>query len=350
MNKPPSLPTVSDFDYDLPTELIAQTPLEDRDASRLMIVDRTTQSISHEMVRSFPAHLVKNDLVVVNNTRVLPARIYATKSETGGRVEVLLLHRDPSGTWTCLAKPAKSLKPGTKLNALSDRDSAQVSFEVIAKGADGEIQIRFDLQADDDLDAIGSVPLPPYIREPLASIERYQTTYARIPGSAAAPTAGLHVTDRMRQELSVKHVSWAEVTLHIGLDTFRPVMVDHIEQHRIHREWCSLPVDVVREIHSARSRGGRVAVIGTTSARTLEMWGSRGSPASGFEGWADLFITPGHEWKVVDAMLTNFHLPRSTLLLMVSSFGGIDLIRRAYAEAIQHRYRFYSFGDAMLIL
>jgi S-adenosylmethionine:tRNA ribosyltransferase-isomerase len=341
--------TVADFDYVLPRELIAQTPLQERDSSRLMVVDRVTGSVSNGLIRQLPARLNENDIVVVNNTRVLPARIIASKCDTGGRVELLLLHRDVAGAWTCLARPSKNLRPGQLLQIDPKKGAERTIIEVVAKGVEGEVSVKFGAGDDARLNELGNLPLPPYIKVPLATPERYQTVYAQVPGSAAAPTAGLHITERMKRELEQRGVRWAEVTLHIGLDTFRPVTVETIEEHRIHKEWCSLPTDVARAIREATSSAGRVVAVGTTSARTLEMWGSLGSPAEGFEGWTDLFITPGYRWKVVDALLTNFHLPRSTLMMMVSAFAGVDLIRKAYAEAIKARYRFYSFGDAMLI-
>jgi S-adenosylmethionine:tRNA ribosyltransferase-isomerase len=342
--------SVADFDYDLPPELIAQTPLEERDSSRLLVLDRASGEIVHQSIRNLPNWLNPGDLLVVNNTRVLPARIFATKAATGGRVELLLLHRDPSGIWTCLGRPAKSLKAGTRLDAQANDGGAPVEIDVIERRDEGEVSVRFLNHGDLDLDRIGAVPLPPYIRTPLSSGERYQTVYARIPGSAAAPTAGLHITDQLRERLSERGVEWAEVTLHIGLDTFRPVTVDAIEDHVIHREWCSLSPEVARRILETRQRGDRVIAVGTTSARTLETWAAKTElDEQGFEGWADLFITPGHKWRAVDALLTNFHLPRSTLLMMVSSLAGFESIKNAYAEAVAERYRFFSFGDAMLI-
>jgi S-adenosylmethionine:tRNA ribosyltransferase-isomerase len=343
---------VADYDYDLPQELIAQTPLSERDSSRLMIVEREDARMCHASIRDLPSLLRPGDLLVVNNTRVLPARIFASKAETGGRVELLLLHRDPSGIWTCLGRPAKGLRAGQRLLARASDGKDPVAIDIVSKGEEGEIGVRFADGGDYDLDRIGAVPLPPYIRAPLAEGERYQTVYARIPGSAAAPTAGLHITDRLREELAEIGVQWAEVTLHIGLDTFRPITVETISDHKIHREWCSVPPEIAKQILATKRSGGRVVAVGTTSARTLETWAAKAGnePENGFEGWADLFITPGYRWRVVDAMLTNFHLPRSTLLLMISSFAGFELIKRAYTEAIENRYRFFSFGDAMLIL
>lgn len=343
--------SVADFDYELPQELIAQTPIEQRDASRMLVLERSSGRTRHQTVRDLPSWLREGDLLVVNNTRVMPARIFASKLDTGGRVELLLLHRDPSGLWTCLGKPAKSLKPGTRLRAETIDGGDPVRIDVVERRSEGELTVRFLDHGDQQLDRIGVAPLPPYIRAPLDSSERYQTTYARIPGSAAAPTAGLHITNELRARVEARGVGWAEVTLHIGLDTFRPVTVDEIADHAIHREWCSIDAETAKRIMSAKESGGRVVAVGTTSARTLEMWASStGLSADGFEGWADLFITPGYEWRAVDALLTNFHLPRSTLLMMVSSLAGVDTIRAAYAEAIHEKFRFFSFGDAMLIL
>lgn len=338
---------LSDFDYELPQELIAQVPLVERDASRLLVVNRTTGELIHSAVRSLPDWLEPGDMLVVNNSRVIPARVFARKA-TGGRVEFLLLHRDPGGTWTALARPAKSLRAGMRLFAGEQGSGTEI--EVIEKAADGEVFLRFTGEGDGDLDRIGAVPLPPYIRAKLERDERYQTIYARVPGSSAAPTAGLHITEALRAALLDKGIGWAEVTLHIGLDTFRPVTVERVSEHPIHAEWCRMPAETAQALLNTRASGKRVIAVGTTSARTLELWSRMGTPAAGFEAWADLFITPGYRWGVVDAMLTNFHLPRSTLLMMISSFAGTALVRRAYAEAIADRYRFFSFGDAMLIL
>lgn len=342
---------IDEFDFDLPAELIAQEPLSQRDASRLMVVPAGGAAIRHAMVRDLPDLLSEGDLLVVNNTRVLPARIFACKEQTGGRVELLLLHRDPDGGWTALARPAKSLRPGMRL--LAERTGRPDPAIILVEGnfVEGEVAIRFTNRADEDLELIGIAPLPPYIRRPGAALERYQTLYAKIPGSAAAPTAGLHITPELQSELRRREIGWAEVTLHIGLDTFRPMTVERVRDHKIHREWCSLSPDVATSIAETRERGGRIVAIGTTSARTLESWGTfaRDNLELGFEGWSDLFITPGYRWKIVDLLLTNFHLPRSTLLMMVSSFAGSDVIRAAYREAIERRYRFYSFGDAMLL-
>jgi S-adenosylmethionine:tRNA ribosyltransferase-isomerase len=343
---------VGEFDYDLPADLIAQVPLQQRDASRLLVVDGQTSSIRHARIRDLPSLLRPGDLMVANNTKVLPARILGVKQPSGGRVELLLLHRDPDGCWTCLAKPAKSLRRGVRVAARrKDLVGTITTIEIVEKLDGGIVRVGF-LDGDDlDLEQIGEAPLPPYIRTPIDRIDRYQTLYAKVPGSAAAPTAGLHLTDTLRSALNERGIGWAEVTLHIGLDTFRPVTVETVGQHTIHREWCSLSPEVARSIETARSSGGRIVAVGTTSARTLETWGglAQEDRPGGYEGWSNLFITPGYCWNVVDALLTNFHLPRSTLLMMVSAFVGRALILEAYREAIADRYRFYSFGDATLL-
>jgi S-adenosylmethionine:tRNA ribosyltransferase-isomerase len=352
MNQAGKLGAVSEFEYDLPPELIAKEPPAERDASRLMVLERATGRIAHEAIAELPRLLEPGDLVVVNNTRVMPARIRAFKQSTGGRVELLLLHRRPEGIWRALARPAKSLRPGTGLSAETPPVAEPVELEVTDVFGDGEIDVRFLNEAQVDFDAIGSAPFPPYLKGSTASFDRYQTIYAHKTGSAAAPTAGLHITDRLRTQLREHGIGWAEITLHIGLDTFRPVAVEIVGEHRIHREWASLIPDVAARIGGAKAAGNRVIAVGTTSARTLEAWGQLpdAERGAGLEGWVDLFITPGYRWRVVDGMLTNFHLPRSTLIMMVSAFAGIDTIKRAYAEAIARRYRFYSFGDAMLIV
>lgn len=350
MNDERSLLRVDAFDYELPPELIAQEPLARRDASRLLVVDGDTGRIAHSTIADLPLQLDRGDLLVANNTRVLPARIFTRKEVTGGRVELLLLHRDPSGNWTCLAKPAKSVRVGTTL--LVDRRDGKcaVAITVIERRGEGEVVVAFDNGDDAVLEQIGTVPLPPYIRTKLEQAERYQTTYARVSGSAAAPTAGLHMTDELRGRLAEAGVGWVEVTLHIGLDTFRPVTVERVGEHPIHREWCSLPAETAQAILRTMAEGGRVVAVGTTSARTIESWGAFAAKApQGYEGWSDLFITPGYQWTVLDGMLTNFHLPRSTLLMMVSAFVGRETVGRAYDEAIRERYRFYSFGDASLL-
>jgi S-adenosylmethionine:tRNA ribosyltransferase-isomerase len=354
-SQPRSL-TVSDFDYDLPPELIAQTPIEPRDAARLLVVDRPTGTLHHAMVRDLADWLRPGDLLVANNSRVLPARLRGTKRDTGAKVELLLLRKDADGAWTALARPAKKLKSGVEIVVPPRPDAAPETRDLVVAvesvGDEGETRVRLADEARVTLADYGETPLPPYIRAPLADAERYQTVYASAPGSAAAPTAGLHFTPDLLARLREAGLGWAEVTLHVGLDTFRPVTEERIEAHRIHREWCSVSDETAHAIAETKAHGGRVVAIGTTAARTLETLGRSWNPErpAGMTTMSDLFITPGYAWTIVDAMLTNFHLPRSTLLMMIASFAGRDLTRRAYDDAIAARYRFYSFGDAMLIL
>lgn len=341
-----------DFDYDLPPELIAQSPLLRRDASRLLVLDRARDSVAHSHTAELPRWLSPGDLLVANNSRVIPARLNGRRFPSGGKVELLLL-RDDGESWHALARPARTLRAGQQIEiaALDARDPPVMAVVVTNLG-DGELQIRFDVASDVDLERYGVLPLPPYIRQRLDDGTRYQTVYARVPGSAAAPTAGLHFTPELIERLRSFGVEWAEVTLHVGLDTFRPMTASRIEDHVIHTEWCEVPLATAERIAACRLNGGRVVAVGTTAARTLETLGrswddTRPRP---FVGQTDEFIVPGHQWRLVDALLTNFHLPRSTLLLLVSALAGRETILGAYQEAIDRGYRFYSFGDAMLIL
>ena len=345
---------VDDFDYELPSELIAQTPLPERDKARMLVLDRATGEITHQTVRDLPRWLNAGDLLVANNSRVIPARLHAKKAKTGGRVELLLLRPRDQGVWSALAKPARRLHPGDLLTVAprAGTGAPPATLEVVERREEGIVDVRFHDDGSLRLEDYGEVPLPPYIRQSLADAERYQTIYARVPGSAAAPTAGLHITARLRSELLAAGVQWAEVTLHIGLDTFRPVTVERVAEHRIHTEWCEVSDETARAIAATKAAGHRVVAVGTTSARTLEPLGHHWDPEHprGFAGPTGIFITPGYRWLMVDAMLTNLHLPRSTLLMMVSAFAGRERILAAYREAIAHGYRFYSFGDAMLIV
>lgn len=338
----------ADFDYQLPEELIAQTPLDRRDASRLLVLDRGTRELVHSTVAELPRFLRQGDLIVANNSRVLAARLFAHKSESGGRVELLLLRRLESGGWEALAKPARRLTQGTGLTV----DGTERTIVVLAKQENGLIEVALDPELEADLDRFGTVPLPPYIHERLDDPARYQTVYASRPGSAAAPTAGLHFTPRLIEELKEAGIGWSEVTLDIGLDTFRPVTVEQISEHRMHSERCSIEADAVEAIVRTKATAGRVIALGTTAARTLETAGQiwQGRTPTPFQTETDIFISPGHEWRMVDGLITNFHLPRSTLLMMVSALAGREIILGAYQEAIRERYRFFSFGDAMLIL
>jgi len=338
-------PTVktSDFDYELPHEFIAQTPVEPRDASRLLVLDRATGALEHRFFRDIGHYLHPGDLLVLNQTRVIPARIYARKS-TGGWVELLLLRRQDSLTWECLVG-GKGLSAG-KWIQVENGPAAE-----IAEVLDGaRRRVRFDEPVEPYFPRIGHVPLPPYIHEPLRDPERYQTVYAHEPGSAAAPTAGLHFTPRLLEELQAQGVKIAYVTLHVGLDTFAPVTEENPEEHKIHTEWCDLPPGTAETVNRTRQSGGRLIAVGTTSVRTLESAAVGRDIISSYTANTSLYIVPGYGFKVVDAMITNFHLPRSTLIMLVSAFAGREQILHAYEVAKQEHYRFYSFGDAMLIL
>ena len=343
----------ADFDYHLPLELIAQTPIEPRDASRLMVVDRRSGEIAHRQFSELPDLLRAGDLLVYNESRVIPARLAARKA-TGGKAEILLLRPHDPTTWEALVG-GRSVRPGTRLELLTNptgRPTGAVA-EVIEERTGGLRVLRFDQPVLPLAEQVGAAPLPPYIHVPLQDRERYQTVYAHTPGSAAAPTAGLHFTPALLQRLDAQGIRSAFVTLHVGLDTFQPVTEEHVEEHEIHTEYAQLAPQVVAAIRDARASGGRVAAVGTTSVRVLESAAGNGDPDAAvrpYDGPTKLFIYPGYRFRVVDALVTNFHLPRSTLLMLVSAFAGKELIERAYAEAIQERYRFYSFGDAMLIL
>jgi S-adenosylmethionine:tRNA ribosyltransferase-isomerase len=347
----------AEFDYQLPPELIAQTPVEPRDASRLMVVDRSAGGIAHHHFFDLPDFLRPGDLLVHNESRVIPARLFARKP-TGGKVEILLLRQRADDTWEALVR-GKRVRPGLHLALLDGPDGppAGAGAEVIEAGERGMRVLAFDRPALSVAERVGVTPLPPYIHTPLANASRYQTIYARTPGSAAAPTAGLHFTPALLDRLQGMGVHSAFVTLHIGLDTFRPVGEEDIQDHHMHTEHCSLTSEVVEQINRARREGGRVVAVGTTSVRVLEtaavksgLSDLKSKPLRPFEGPTDLFIYPGYQFRAVDVLITNFHLPRSTLLMLVSAFAGKPLLDRAYAQAIENRYRFYSFGDAMVIV
>ncbi len=337
----------SDFDYRLPESSIAQTPAEPRDSSRLLILDRASGRIEHRLFRDLGLYLHSNDLLVLNQTRVIPARIYARK-QTGGRIELLLLRRRDALTWEALVG-GKGLKTASRVKV---EDGPEAEVVEILEGS--ERLIRFGEPIEPYFPKVGNVPLPPYIHEKLNDPERYQTVYAHEPGSAAAPTAGLHFTPRLLDELKSNGVKIAYVTLHVGLDTFAPVTEDDPEEHKIHTEWCELSQETAELINQTKQNGGRVIAVGTTSVRTLESAASlnteHGSSITAFTGSTSIFILPGYQFKIVDAMITNFHLPKSTLIMLVSAFAGRGKILSAYETAIQEGYRFYSFGDAMLIV
>jgi S-adenosylmethionine:tRNA ribosyltransferase-isomerase len=345
----------SDFNYHLPESSIAQTPAEPRDSSRLLVLHRNTGELEHPIFRDATDYFKAGDLLVLNQTRVIPARIFARK-ETGGRVELLLLRRRDEWTWEALVG-GKGLRVGKIVFVeTGEEDSRTIQAEIMELLDGSERLIKFSEPIEPYFSKVGNVPLPPYIHEKLNDPERYQTVYAKEPGSAAAPTAGLHFTPRLLEELQVKGVNIAYVTLHVGLDTFAPVTEDDPETHKIHSEWCELSQETADMINETRERGGRVIAVGTTSVRTLESAGmgnresDTDSQISPFMGPTKLFILPGYKFQVVDAMITNFHLPKSTLLMLVSAFAGREKILETYETAIREGYRFYSFGDAMLIL
>jgi S-adenosylmethionine:tRNA ribosyltransferase-isomerase len=338
----------SEFDYDLPPEYIAQTPLEPRDSSRLLVLDRTQERLEHAHFRDLGNYLRKGDVLVLNRTRVIPARLYARKIPSGGRVELLLLHPQGPLIWEALVG-GKGLNLGRRLQV---EDGPQA--EIIAVLAGARRLVQFEEKIEPYLEQIGHMPLPPYIHATLADPERYQTVYANQPGSAAAPTAGLHFTPQLLVSLAAQGIQRVEVTLHVGLDTFAPVNEDSPDQHLIHTEWCQVSPQAAETINRLNQQGGRIVAVGTTSVRSLEAAARAGAAGQDrlqpYEGATDLFILPGYTFRAVDCMVTNFHLPRSTLIMLVSAFAGRERILQAYETAKKEGYRFYSFGDAMLIL
>jgi len=339
---------VSDFDYELPEELIAQEPVEPRDAARLMVVHRVSGRVEHRVFRDLPEYLRAGDVLVLNDTRVIPARLFGAKEGTGGRVEVLLLRRLAPDVWEALVRPGRRLPVGARVVL---GGGALVATAVDRTDAGGRV-LRFEPPGELErrLPEVGQMPLPPYIRRQLQDPERYQTVFAREEGSAAAPTAGLHFTPALLERIGAMGVEVVYLTLHVGLGTFRPVQVERVEEHRMHAEYYSVPPATAAAVSGAKREGRRVVAVGTTVARTLEAASSADGQVAPGHGWTDLFIYPGYRWKVVDALITNFHLPRSTLLMLVSAFLGRERTLAAYAEAVRERYRFFSFGDAMLIL
>jgi S-adenosylmethionine:tRNA ribosyltransferase-isomerase len=345
----------SDFDYTLPPELIAQSPIEPRDSSRLMALNRAAGSIEHRRFSEIRDCLRPGDVMVFNDSRVIPARLKGKRAGSGGKVEILLLRRREVNVWEALAKPARRLQTGAMVEIVSDsvspgKDKETVTAEVISTAEDGIRIIRVSDEAR--LMAMGEMPLPPYIHTPLADKERYQTVYARAVGSAAAPTAGLHFTPELLAGIEGIGVRFLFTTLHIGLDTFRPVTEDDPRTHTIHREYGILDKETAQELTRAKLEGRRIICVGTTTARIVEHAAavSQFPEIRPFQGWVDLFILPGHRFRMTDVLITNFHLPRSTLLMLVTAFAGKELIDKAYREATERQYRFYSFGDAMLII
>lgn len=340
----------SDFDYYLPPGLIAQTPVEPRDSSRLMVLDRHTGAIEHRRFHEITDYLEEGDVLVFNDSRVIPARLKGRRTGSGGAVEVLLLRRLEPNVWETLVRPGRRLHPGAGIEIINSSRRGVVQAEIIQNGQGGIRIIRFSDEAL--LFESGEVPLPPYIHTPLDDPERYQTIYARVSGSVAAPTAGLHFTPGLLEKIERRGVSCLFTTLHVGLDTFRPVKEEDPREHAIHREFGILDDMVAEEITKARREGRRIICVGTTAVRIIEQAarGGRSGEITPFEGWVDLFILPGHRFRMVDAMITNYHLPRSTLLMLVTAFAGSENIEKAYRQAIERKYRFYSFGDAMLVL
>ena len=338
---------VSDFDYYLPPELIAQDPIEPRDASRLLIVDRKSGSMRHSIFRELGKELQPGDMLVLNDTKVLPARIYAYK-ESGARIELLLLKQTGLDVWQCLVRPGNKARVGVKLLFASDAMRA----EIIDAAEEGSRLVRFEHDGDffQLLEQLGTMPLPPYIKKPLKDQNRYQPVYARERGSAAAPTAGLHFTNTLLDSLREQDVLIEKVLLHVGLGTFRPVKADKVEDHVMHSEFFRITEETASRINDARSKGGRIIAVGTTSVRTLETAADEDGTLHKAEGWTQKFIYPGYKFKIVDGMITNFHLPKSTLLMLVSAFAGRDLVMKAYQTAIEQHYRFFSFGDACFFI
>lgn len=337
---------VSDYDYDLPKELIAQDPLEDRSSSRLLVLNKNTGEFSHHHFKDIKEYLRPGDCLVINDTKVIPARLYGRKEETGAAIEVLLLKRLTGDEWECLVRPGKKLRPGTRV----EFGDGKLKGTITGMLEEGNRKIAFEYDGifEEILDELGQMPLPPYITHELKDKNRYQTVYAKNEGSAAAPTAGLHFTKELLEEIKAMGVEIATVTLHVGLGTFRPVKVDRIEDHHMHSEYYVVEPEQAEKINRAKREGHRIISVGTTSCRTLESAAKDGFVAAG-SGNTEIFIYPGYEFKIIDCLITNFHLPQSTLLMLVSALAGRDNIMAAYKEAVKEKYRFFSFGDAMFI-
>ena len=339
---------VKDYDYDLPEELIAQDPLEDRSSSRLMVLDRQTGDVEHKHFTDILEYLHPGDCLVINNTKVIPARLFGVKEDTQAKIEVLLLKRKENDIWETLVKPGKKAKPGTKIIFGEGLLTGEV-VDVVEEG-NRLIQFHYEGIFEEILDQLGEMPLPPYITHKLKDKNRYQTVYAKNEGSAAAPTAGLHFTKELLEKVKEKGVNIAHVTLHVGLGTFRPVKVDDVESHHMHSEFYIVEEDQAKLINDTKKAGKRVIAVGTTSCRTLESaTGEDGILKSG-SGWTEIFIYPGYHFKMIDALITNFHLPESTLVMLVSALAGKENIMHAYETAVQEKYRFFSFGDAMILI
>lgn len=338
----------SDFFYDLPEELIAQDPLEDRTASRLLVLNRETGAIEHKIFSDVIDYLNEGDCLVINNTRVIPARLIGEKEDTGGKVEVLLLKRRANDVWETLVKPGKKLKPGAKITFGDGRLRAEV-LEVVEEG-NRLVKFYYEGIFEEILDSLGEMPLPPYITHKLEDKEMYQTVYAKFDGSAAAPTAGLHFTKELLNKIEEKGIKLASITLHVGLGTFRPVKVDDVNNHHMHTEWYEVNAEAAEIINETKRNGGRVICVGTTSCRTIESVADENGYMKAKTGETDIFIYPGYKFKVMDGLITNFHLPESTLVMLVSAFAGKENVLAAYETAVKERYRFFSFGDAMILI
>ena len=337
-----------DFYYELPQELIAQDPLEDRSSSRLLVLDKKTGDIQHHIFREIVNYLNPGDCLVINDTKVIPARLIGAKEETGAKIEVLLLKRGQNDVWETLVKPGRKAKPGTRISF----GDGLLKGEVIDVVDEGNRLIRFEYERifEEILDRLGQMPLPPYITHQLRDKDRYNTVYAAHSGSAAAPTAGLHFTPELLEEIGRKGVDIARVTLHVGLGTFRPVKVEEVENHHMHSEFYMIDEEAAEKINRAKEQGGRVICVGTTSCRTVESAADEEGRLKACSGWTEIFIYPGYQFKVLDGLITNFHLPESTLIMLVSALAGREHVLDAYEEAVKERYRFFSFGDAMLVI
>ena len=338
----------SDFYYDLPEELIAQTPLQRRDASRMMVLHRDTGALEHRHFFDLPSYLRPGDCLVLNDSRVLPARLLGHRVPSGGAVEVLLLKDLGDGVWECLTKPGRKTKAGTELS-FGDGALTATVLEAMETG-NRRIQFHYSGIFLEILERLGKMPLPPYIKEELEDGERYQTVYSRVNGSAAAPTAGLHFTKELLKTIQDQGVSVAYITLHVGLGTFRPVKAEEITDHHMHAEFCMISAETAALLNRTKEQGGRIVCVGTTSCRTLESFADENGRFRECSGWTDIFIYPGYRFKAMDALITNFHLPESTLVMLVSAFAGRERILDAYRVAVEERYRFFSFGDCQLIL
>ncbi len=338
---------VSDFNYDLPEELIAQHPYDKRDEARLMVINKNTQTIEHKVFKNVIEYLEPGDCLVINNTKVLPARLYG-KKDTGAKIEFLLLKRLEGDFWEVMVRPGNKLKPGTKVSFGENLLKAEI-LEIL-KGGNRKVKFEYKGIFNEILDKIGLMPLPPYIKETLKEKDKYQTVYAKYEGSSAAPTAGLHFTEELLQEIIKKGVQIANVTLHVGIGTFRPVKVENIEEHNMHSEHYYIKKEDADKINQAKKNGHKVISVGTTSCRVLESVADENGLVREIEGDTNIFIYPGYQFKCIDRLITNFHLPESTLIMLVSSLAGRDFVMKAYEEAVKEKYKFFSFGDAMLIL